>query len=95
MRTPATATKIQGSRASTPESVPGMARTLCILLAACAASCGGGGPTVKNVVLVSNLSPRKMRGVESQGMVLAATSADGNVVVVTLDRDAAPGSKVS
>ena len=49
----------------------------------------------KNVILVANLEPRKMRGVESQGMVLAATSADNTVVLVTLDRDAVPGSKVS
>ena len=48
----------------------------------------------KNVILVANLEPRKMRGVESQGMVLAATSGDSVIVLVT-DRDAVPGSKVS
>ncbi|KAJ3333098.1 hypothetical protein HDU76_011466 [Blyttiomyces sp. JEL0837] len=41
------------------------------------------------VVLLCNLKPQKMRGVESQAMVLAATSAEGVVELL----DAPPGSK--
>lgn len=48
----------------------------------------------KSVVLVANLAPAVLRGVESQGMILAATSGD-QVIVLTPEKDAAPGSKVS
>ena len=47
----------------------------------------------KKVVVVANLEPAKLMGVESNGMVLAA-SADGKLAVLTLDRDLPPGSKV-
>lgn len=50
----------------------------------------------KNVVVVANLQPRMMRGFESQGMVLAAsTDSRDKVIVVTVESDIAPGSKVS
>lgn len=48
----------------------------------------------KKVVIVANLKPVKLRGVESQGMILAAESADGKLAVATLDRDLADGSEV-
>ena len=48
----------------------------------------------KNVIVAANLQPALLRGVESQGMVLAATSG-GEVTVLTTDRAADPGSKVS
>jgi methionyl-tRNA synthetase len=47
----------------------------------------------KKVVVVANLEPAKLMGVESNGMVLAA-SAEGKLAVLTLDRDLPPGSKV-
>jgi methionyl-tRNA synthetase len=47
----------------------------------------------KKVVLVSNLRPAKLMGVESNGMVLAA-SVDGKAVLCTFDSDVAPGTKV-
>ena len=47
----------------------------------------------KTVVVVANLKPAKLRGVESQGMLLAAVSKDA-VRVVTPDADMPPGSKV-
>ena len=48
------------------------------------------------VVCVCNLKPVSMRGVASQAMVLAATSADGSVVeLVTPPPGAAPGTRVS
>lgn len=48
----------------------------------------------KSVVLVANLQPAQLRGVESQGMVLAATSGD-QVILLSPEKEAAPGSKVS
>jgi len=45
----------------------------------------------KTVIVVSNLKPAKLRGVESNGMILAADSGDGVKVIFT---DAEPGSKV-
>jgi len=47
----------------------------------------------KKVVVVANLEPAKLMGVESNGMVLAA-SAEGKLAVLTLDRDLPPGAKV-
>ena len=47
----------------------------------------------KRVVVVANLAPAKIRGVESQGMLLAA-GAKVPEALVTLDRDCPPGVKV-
>ncbi len=47
----------------------------------------------KLVVVVSNLMPAKIRGLESNGMLLAA-KADGVVKVVTVDGEVPPGSEV-
>jgi methionyl-tRNA synthetase len=47
----------------------------------------------KNIILVANLGPRTLRGIESQGMVLAAES-DGQVVLASFDASVNPGSKV-
>lgn len=53
----------------------------------------------RQVVIVANLAPRKLRGEMSEGMVLAATTRadDGgeDVVLLGLDRPIAPGSAVS
>jgi methionyl-tRNA synthetase len=50
----------------------------------------------KKIAVVSNLEPRKLRGIESHGMLLAASSDDkSSVVLLTLDRDIANGSKIS
>jgi methionyl-tRNA synthetase len=43
---------------------------------------------------VANLAPTKLMGVESRGMLLAATDAEGKLVLVTPERPAAVGSKV-
>jgi len=48
----------------------------------------------KQIVVLANLEPAKLRGVESQGMLLAASDNAG-VAVLTLNRQTAPGSKVS
>jgi methionyl-tRNA synthetase len=47
----------------------------------------------KKVALVSNLKPAKIMGVESNGMVLAA-SLEGKAVLLTFDRDVPPGTKI-
>lgn len=44
----------------------------------------------KRIILVANLKPKALRGVESQGMLLAATSADGRLSLVTLDKESFP-----
>ena len=48
----------------------------------------------KSVIIVANLKPRKIRGVVSHGMLLAAEDADGHVRVLTVDGDVPPGSPV-
>ena len=48
----------------------------------------------KQIVVVANLDPATLRGVESQGMLLAARDGD-RVVVLTPDAAVAAGSKVS
>ncbi len=50
--------------------------------------------TGKNVIVVTNLKPATIRGVESQGMLLAATDGD-KVIVLVPDREASPGSRIS
>ncbi len=47
----------------------------------------------KYVVLVANLKPVKLRGIESQGMILAA-SDDKDLVLATVDREINSGTKV-
>ena len=47
----------------------------------------------KTVVLVANLKPAKLMGVESNGMVLAG-SIDGKAVLCSFDAEVAPGTKV-
>jgi methionyl-tRNA synthetase len=47
----------------------------------------------KLIVVVTNLQPARLRGIESGGMLLAALDGD-KVVVLTLDRPASPGSPV-
>jgi methionyl-tRNA synthetase len=55
----------------------------------------------KQVVVVANLAPRKMRGLESQGMLLAGSDMSGegdkpvNVVPLTPSSELPPGSPVS
>ena len=47
----------------------------------------------KSLVVVTNLEPARLRGVESQVMLLAAQDGD-KVVVLTPDQEVQPGSKV-
>jgi methionyl-tRNA synthetase len=50
--------------------------------------------TGKRIVIVANLKPAKLRGVNSQGMILAAEDDEGNLAVATFDRDVTDGSVV-
>lgn len=47
-----------------------------------------------NVVFVANLEPKKLRGVMSEGMLLAADDGDGNVSIITTVDDIDSGSRV-
>lgn len=47
----------------------------------------------KRIVVIANLAPRKMMGLESHGMVLAASDAEG-LSVLSVDKELAPGSVV-
>lgn len=47
----------------------------------------------KKIVVVANLKPAKLRGIESQGMLLAASNKD-SLTLVTVDKDIASGAKV-
>ncbi len=50
----------------------------------------------RNLAIVTNLPPRMMRGQASQGMLLAAVSADqSRVVVLTTESDIEPGTEIS
>jgi methionyl-tRNA synthetase len=50
----------------------------------------------KQIAVLANLQPRNMRGLESQGMLLAGVSDDQSaVVLLTLDRELPPGSRIS
>ena len=48
----------------------------------------------KQVLFIANFPPRKMMGIESQGMILSAVDADGKLVVTTTSRPVRPGSQV-
>ncbi|MGZ3851135.1 MAG: methionine--tRNA ligase subunit beta, partial [Flavisolibacter sp.] len=48
----------------------------------------------KQVIVVANLAPRKMRGIESQGMILTAEQPDGKLILVNPDSLTANGSTV-
>ena len=48
----------------------------------------------KQVTVVANLAPRKMRGIESQGMILMAQNADGKLIFVSPLETADAGSEV-
>ena len=48
----------------------------------------------RQVVVVVNLKPAKLRGVESQGMLLAATDENGGAILLQPDREAPEGTGV-
>ncbi len=48
----------------------------------------------KKVVVVANLQPAKIRGLESQGMLLAAESESGEFSLLTVEKDISSGTKI-
>ena len=48
----------------------------------------------KQICFIANLPPRKLRGVESQGMILSAQDADGRLVVITPSTPVRPGASI-
>ncbi len=49
----------------------------------------------RRILFVANFMPRKMMGVESQGMILSAVDCDESLSVVTTSKEVKPGSQVS
>jgi methionyl-tRNA synthetase len=47
------------------------------------------------ILFVANLKPAKLRGILSEGMLLAAKDEEGRLALATVDQNMAPGSKVS
>ncbi len=48
----------------------------------------------KQVCFIANLAPRKLKGIESQGMILSALNYNESLSVITVDREVKPGSEV-
>lgn len=48
----------------------------------------------RHVVIVANLKPAKLMGIESNGMVLAASPEGGKPILVAFDEPPAPGTRV-
>jgi methionyl-tRNA synthetase len=48
----------------------------------------------KQVCFIANLAPRKLKGIESQGMILSAENADGKLAVINPISEVLPGSEV-
>ncbi len=48
----------------------------------------------RTIIVVANLKPARLRGVESDGMLLAAQPPDGKPILATFDESVPPGSKV-
>ncbi|HUX06465.1 MAG TPA: methionine--tRNA ligase subunit beta [Acidobacteriota bacterium] len=48
----------------------------------------------KNIMVVANLQPAKIRGVESNGMLLAA-NLDGKPILATFDKEVPPGTPIT
>jgi methionyl-tRNA synthetase len=48
----------------------------------------------RRIVVVANLQPRQLRGLESNGMLLAAAGADDRPVLVTVNEDVPDGARL-
>ncbi|MDE6403493.1 MAG: hypothetical protein K2K86_06770, partial [Muribaculaceae bacterium] len=48
----------------------------------------------QQVCFIANFPPRRLKGIESQGMILSAENADGTLVVVGPTGPVTPGSQV-
>ena len=50
--------------------------------------------TGKQIIVVSNLEPKELAGLESQGMLLAASDENGLALLIP-DKEMSPGSKIN
>lgn len=48
----------------------------------------------KKCTFAANLAPRTIKGLESNGMILAATASDGTFTLIVPERDVPPGTKL-
>ncbi len=48
----------------------------------------------KQIVVITNLEPATLRGVRSEGMLLAASDADGRLAIIAPERPVAAGARV-
>jgi methionyl-tRNA synthetase len=48
----------------------------------------------KRVMVITNLAPRRMAGLISQGMILCAEQADGTLALMTPEKDLPAGSEI-
>jgi methionyl-tRNA synthetase len=48
----------------------------------------------RQIIIVANLEPRSLMGLESQGMLLAASDENG-IALLMPDKEVAPGSKIN
>ncbi len=49
----------------------------------------------REIVIVANLEPRTLMGLESQGMILAAHGENGEPIVLSVEREVSAGAKIS
>ncbi len=49
----------------------------------------------KNVLMLINLAPREIKGIESQGMILMAENAEGKLCALSSDQNSQPGNSVA
>ncbi|MBI2035225.1 MAG: methionine--tRNA ligase subunit beta [Candidatus Liptonbacteria bacterium] len=49
----------------------------------------------KEIVIVANLNPRKLMGLTSQGMLLAAHDTEGVPILIVPEKEVEPGSNIS
>jgi methionyl-tRNA synthetase len=49
----------------------------------------------REVVIIANLEPRMMMGMESQGMILAAHGENGEPVILMVEKEVPPGAKIN
>ncbi|MBD8389394.1 methionine--tRNA ligase [Dysgonomonas sp. BGC7] len=50
--------------------------------------------TGKQVCFIANLAPRKLKGIESQGMILSVENADGSLSLIQPSKEVNPGSQI-
>lgn len=48
----------------------------------------------KKIIVIANLEPRRLKGIESQGMLLAAEDSEGHLALLVPDREIPDGTQV-